>query len=105
MKDKIKAFVWRMNHASFAELTRVIPNTAGQRMMLVNNDSVMIWQGVSVEFAGAIEELLRENEIVLKPCSVMVYVADGGPLPDFPVANKVDKYVDRHWLPVTICRA
>jgi hypothetical protein len=104
MKEKIKEFVHRMNYVSFSELVRVIPNSSGERAICHNNDSLVLWQGVSVEFAQAIEQLLRDNEIVLTPCETMVYYADRGPIPALPVAKGIKKYSQTHWLPVTVCR-
>ena len=104
MKDKIKEFVHRMNNVSFAELTRQIPDSAGQRIMFTQNDSLVIWEGVSHEFAEAVEQLLAEGAIVLKPCSPMVYVADRLTLGGLPVADRVRKYAEPHWLPVVLCR-
>ena len=105
MKEMIKAMVYRMNHVSFTELTRQIPGSAGQRGIFSNNDSLLLWPGVSPEFAAAVAELLRNNEIVAKLCSIMVYVADRGPLPDYPVSTKIKEYPEIHWLPVALCRA
>src|ERR1035438_8887345 len=102
MKEKIKAMVHRMNHISFTELTRQIPESAGQRGIFINNDSLLLWPGVSPEFAAAVAELLRNNEIVAKPCSIMVYVADRGPLPDYPIATKIQKHPEIYWFPVTL---
>jgi hypothetical protein len=78
MKEKIKEFVHRMDNVSFAELTRVIPGSAGERMMFTNNDSLMIWRDVSIEFAEAVEQLLRDHAIVLKVCGPMVYMVHPG---------------------------
>ncbi len=93
-----------MDNVSFAELMRVIPNSAGERMMFTDNDSVIIWGGVSQEFAEAVEDLLREGHIVAKPTTTMVYQADRIVL-DFPIATRVGKYKTEHWLPVVLCRA
>ena len=93
-----------MNHVSFAELTRAIPGSAGQRTLHTDNDSLIIWQGVSVEFAAAVEQLLCDNEIAITVCDPMIYMLDGKWPTDLPVAKKIKKYSQAHWLPVTLCR-
>jgi hypothetical protein len=104
MKEKIKEFVHRKNYASFAELTRVIPGSAGERSIRGDNDSLVLWEGVSVEFAEAVEQLLRDNEIAMTVCDPMVYMMDRNWPTDLPVAKKIKKYPKAHWLPVTLCR-
>ena len=104
MKEKIKEFVLRMNHVSFAELTRAIPGSADERSLHGDNDSLIIWEGISVEFSEAIEQLLCDGEIAMTPCDPMVYFMDRGPIPKLPVAKKIKEYPKAHWLPVTLCR-
>lgn len=72
--------------------------------MFTDNDSLVIWDGVSQEFAEAIESLLADRVIVLKPCSTMVYMADRQILDGYPVAKHVRRYTKPHWLPVTLSR-
>ena len=74
MKQKIKDFIYRMDNVSFAELTRQIPESAGERVMFINNDSLIVWSGVSQEFAEAVEDLLRDGLIRYEAVPLLVYI-------------------------------
>jgi hypothetical protein len=106
MKQKIKDFIYRMDNVSFAEMTRQIPESAGERMMFINNDSLIVWSGVSQEFAEAVESLLREGLIRYEAVPGLVYVGDRQVLngfPErFPLAKRVKRYKKPRWFPVVL---
>jgi hypothetical protein len=105
MKNQIKDFIHRMDNVSFAELMRVIPNSAGERAIVLDgNESVILWRGVSESFAEAIEMLLGDGEIRITSCSDMVYLNDHQILEGLPIAKQPRHYSSPHWLPVCLCR-
>jgi hypothetical protein len=105
MKQQIKDFIYRKDNVSFAELAREIPKSAGERTMFTDNDSPIIWAGVSQEFEEAVGDLLREGAIVLKTTSFMTYAADRQTLRRYPIAKRIRKYAKPHWLPIVLCPA
>jgi hypothetical protein len=104
VKEKIKELVLRMNHVSFAELCRAIPETAGQRTISLDNDSLIIWEGVSQELVETLHFLVRDGVLRLKPCDSAVYTADRHGGLRYPLAKRIRKYAKPRWYPVTLSR-
>lgn len=102
IKTELLALVHRYDHVTFAEVSMHIDGTRGNfALYLPNNDSVMIWSGLSAEAIGATDELIREKLIHFRPTDLLVYLADGELL-RLPVAKTVRKYAKPHWLPMVI---
>jgi len=103
MKDQIYEFIKRGN-VSLAELTKRIPGFKGDmQWRLAKNENIIIWQGMSNEAIDAIESLLDEKKISIKPCHFLVYMCDGV-VPNFPIVKRNYKYKTPHWLPVALNR-
>lgn len=102
--DKIKHFVHRMDNVGFGELMRAIPDSAGSEIIYGENKSLIIWEGVSREFANAIEALLREQAVTCRPTTMVVHLLAEGQILHYPIAKRVRKYVEPHWMPVFLCK-
>src|SRR5260221_14420026 len=105
MKEQIKELIYRRDNVSFAELMCTIPESSGERAVFHHNDSLVLWEGVSDEFSKAIQHLIRDREIIVKPTIIDTYLADRSKSPGgYPVAKKVRRYVKPHWFPAVLCR-
>lgn len=63
--------------------------------------NLIIWAGMSHEFADVLKGLLRDPRVKVTPTSLLVYLCDGKAL-NFPVAKNPPKngYREPHWVPV-----
>ena len=67
-------------------------------------ENVYIWMEVSAEFTNSLNEMMTKGVIVASRCNVMIYMMDGDPILDMPVAgNKIPKngYKKPRWVPLT----
>ena len=105
MKDRIlNKFKELGNGISFADLSR-IEGFAGDFMYGYPDKNIYFWFSCSEEAIDAIEELISEGKIVLKPTVPFVYFIDGIMPKNKKVARKMRPYVDERWLPVVLNRA
>jgi len=86
---------------SFAEIQRDFKDTEGERYIHVPNmPNLVTWWGVSEKFITEINKLFMKS-YGSKPCSILVYMADGQCL-NLPLAKKIKNYNEPHWLPIII---
>ena len=108
MRDQINIYLATRNDVSFPELMDVIPESSGDRTLFHDNDSLILWEGMSKPFVEAIESLMADGSIVLRPVSHMtilqVHAFGRHPVLDYPIAKRVQNYTKEHWLPTVICR-
>jgi hypothetical protein len=70
------------------ELQKKGINVSGNRCVMLS-EKYFLWYDVSLEFVEAIIELQEENELLLKPSSILVYSINSNKLP--PTHITVDK--------------
>lgn len=90
------------NGISFANLSR-IDGFNGDLMYGIPEKNVYYWFSCSPEAIDALEELIAEGVIELKPTDKFVYFADGI-VPHYPIARQNRHYVSDRWLPVVLNR-
>ena len=89
---------------SFVELERAVgPDATGD--CAITNDTcrelnIWWWFGVSLEFSRAVGQLLTDDLVVTRPCSLLVYAIDGR-YPTHPIAQSTTRsYKKPRWLPL-----
>lgn len=99
MAKQIVDYVRKYGGVSFAELEREIEGFKGNLALFFPNcPNLILWPWVSLEAVGALNSITEIVEV--KPCSLMVYMADGK-IPDMQIAKRVSAYKTERWLPVT----
>lgn len=105
MKNKIlRKFQELGDGISFAGLSH-IEGFKGDFMYGFPDKNIYFWFSCSEEAIDAIEELISEGAIVLKPTVELVYLMDGIMPRNKKVAKKFRTYVEERWLPVVLNRA
>ena len=102
MKKAIFRYISKYEGVSFVELCNKIDGFSGD-LALVNKDydNIVFWNGLSEEAGEAINELLKQGLIVIRPTNILVYIIDGK-VPQLPVAKKLRQYKTLKWLPVAL---
>ena len=104
MKNKIlNKFKELGNGISFADLSH-IEGFEGDFMYGFPDKNVYFWFSCSEEAIDALEELISEGTIVLKPTVELVYLVDGIMPRNKKIAKRIRPYVDKRWLPVVLNR-
>lgn len=91
----------RRGGVSFVEL-QDIPGFKGDvSMMLEGEDisNILLWPCLSQEAVSAIQDLLREHKITIKPTNFLTYAIDGCTI-SLPLAKRRHHYKSLRWLPV-----
>jgi hypothetical protein len=104
--DAAKAFVeeWG-NGVSVVEIRRFLepymPTTGTVSLSSARDPNIILWTGMSQEFADALEAVLNSPDISVTSGQFLCYLADGGAL-TLPIVNRPPKggYKKPHWLPV-----
>jgi len=83
----------------------MIPEARGSRTLGAKDPGkdIILWEGVSCTFMRALDELLRERVVVLKPVSALLYFAEGAALP-YEVPEGPEDFSGTRWVPVVLCR-
>ena len=106
MKEQIKKIISSRNDVSFPELMKAIPESAGDCAMCHDNDSLILWEGMSQQFVDALQALLREGSIELQRVTAtelaLIHSFSRDSLPGWPVAERIKNYKTPHWLPAII---
>lgn len=112
MKEQIKIAIMSLlelnKNYSFHELIIDLRknglNVSGDGNLYIKKN-LILWHNISTKFISAIEELVNENKIILKPLNnseALVIYAYTGIFPDLPMAETIKAYSEPHWLPVLI---
>lgn len=99
LKADIRLLVVLALQPSFAELSR-IPGFKGHEHCAPLENNIVLWPSCSHEAVIAVEELLRDEEIIAICCDIATYVYEPVAIPDLPVALKLGIYESPVWLPV-----
>lgn len=97
-----------MDDVSFPELVLRFPEASGDSVFCGENETLIIWEGLSQECIGALRSLLSEGAVVLRMLSeidallIHATVHKGGL--NYPVATRNKKYAKPHWLPAILCK-
>jgi hypothetical protein len=107
LKKRIASRIDELKTVTFAEL-RWIPGFRGEKTACISQN-VVVWTEISSEAISAINELIEEGSIEVRPYrpgwqGVMTYGFDGGVLP-LPLAKAVRPYKRPRWLPVYLAEA
>lgn len=74
--------------------------------MLSPRKNLILWENTNVHFNAAIEELLNESKIMMRPLSsceaLWLYSSNSKRLFDLPITDRVDHHTHPHWLPTII---
>jgi hypothetical protein len=76
--------------------------TKGDVCITVKYQTVLLWVGMSEDFAKVYSDCTRQNLIFRHPASALTYFVDGVTL-DFPLAKSDRNYKKPHWFPVCYC--
>jgi hypothetical protein len=98
IKSEILTMVASRGGVSFVELW-AIDGVRGDCQMDLR-PSITIWAGISRFAIEAINELMSEKRLVMKPTGPFVYYLDGCVL-KHPIAKQIRDYKTQRWLPVT----
>ena len=92
----------KKTEVSYAELSRDLKGFYGDYTVDIKSHNIVLWSGISLEAATALNELRAENKIQLIPSSVMTYLLDSDIIPRLPVVKNIPDggYKEPHWLPV-----
>lgn len=105
MKNKIlRKFEELGDGISFADLSR-IEGFEGEFMYGFPDKNIYFWFSCSEEAIDAIEELIADGTIVLKPTVELLYLIDGVMPRNKKIAKRIMPYVEERWLPVVLNRA
>jgi len=107
MKDQIVGLIReRRGNVTFAEFARhfgaAFEGDIG--MCFAANENIVLWPNMSEAFLDALESLLSDGIIGMKPTDPLVYIVDGLAL-TLPVVRGRYKYKTPHWLPVVFSLA
>jgi hypothetical protein len=104
MKNKILTMLHQLGDGvSFADLSR-IDGFAGKLMYGNAEKNIYFWTSCSQKAIDALNALIEEKKIVLKPTTEIVYLNDGL-IPKLPIARQSRKYASERWLPVVLNRS
>jgi hypothetical protein len=98
--DVLRLIKWRGNGLSFVELCKYLPKARGHSFIEIKSN-LWLWDGVSPEMIGVLNELISEGEIHFAPCSQFTYFSDGGGL-KLPIGDIGKNYKAPHWLPIAL---
>lgn len=102
MKEQILDFIRERRHVSFVELERLLGDQMdGDYALWIGNENIILWSGVSQQFADTFNDLVRTGAVRLVPASLFIYLADGKVL-GLPLVKGRYRYKQPHWLPVTL---
>jgi len=102
LKQEILDYISKHPATSFAELSMVFgEKIRGEEALIFDNENIIIWTNLSKEFIEIFKELLNEKKIVVVPSNPLVYACDGKLL-KLPIAKRLIKYKEPHWLPVVL---
>jgi hypothetical protein len=106
LKERIFSRIDEYKTVTFAELRR-IPGFSGDQTACIA-PNLVVWAEISNEAIAAINELIADGRIIMKPYSgwpgLMIYAFDRGIL-RLPLAKRVRPYKRPRWLPVYIAEA
>lgn len=83
---------------SFVGLTSV-DGFPGDNMFGILDKNIVFWEGLSESACDALNNLMKEKKIHIKPVDVLIYMIDGALL-NLPIVKQTRAYKKLHWLPV-----
>lgn len=83
---------------SFVELSR-INGFEGEFSYGIKDKNIIYWNNISVSAIDALEALIKEKKIEMKPCDRFLYLFDGVGV-NLPTAKSDRNYKTARWLPV-----
>jgi len=102
MEKRIYKALKNRSGFSFVDLENRVEGFKGDQALTINTN-VYLWANVSKSALEAINVLVSLKIIAFRPCSVLVYYADGCSL-NMPIAKSAayitKGYKKPHWLPV-----
>lgn len=104
MKEQILNFVRERRRVSFVELERLLGDRMSGDYDIVlgsENENIILWVGVSEQFAETFNDMVKTGAVRLKPTSLFVYLVDGKAL-TLPLVKGRYRYKQPHWLPVVL---
>jgi hypothetical protein len=103
LKDRIYEFIKsRSIEVSLIELQRNFPEFDGNIEWEVPEKNIVYWFGMSEKFVIALNELVNDRKINVKPVDPNVYTLDGIVI-WLPIAKRPNhSYKKPRWLPITL---
>jgi hypothetical protein len=91
---------------SFIEVERVFQGHGfeyeGDRgIFLPGYPNIIVWANWNKKATGIITEMLNAKRLKMNPASELVYIIDGA-IPAFPLAKRLIRYKEPHWLPMVL---
>jgi len=102
LEDRILEYVQRHPTATFAELTRRLPDIKGEYGLELGDTNILLWPALTEQAIAAFKKLMEDNRIIPNCEPMLIYLVDGM-VPSLPVAKRIRKrgYKKLHWLPVS----
>lgn len=100
MADKIMEVVRTKIGTSFVNLD-CIEGFEGDLAYGKEEKNIWFWFSVSETAAQALNLLLAQEKLEIRPTNILVYFVDGR-VPGYPLAKRVYAYKKEHWLPVCL---
>ena len=99
MKQVILNYIRQNKEVTMAAMCRDIPQVNGNCIWSTDLN-VIIWDKCSQEAIDALQRLILEGYIFIKPISILQAIVDGNII-NYPIANKaINRYRSPHWLPI-----
>ncbi len=106
LRAAVIEYVNAQGSVTFVELQNYLSpyiEVRGEAELSLPNLNLVLWAGVSDEFANFVQELWGDPDLVADGCSPMEYLWDGGAL-NLPIAKRPPKqgYKEPHWAPMVL---
>lgn len=99
LKENIESEINRLKRGiSFVDLSR-IKGFTGEFEWIDTKWNVVYWPKISEEAIEAMEDLVKEKKITVRPTNWLVYFIDGC-VPKYPIAKSIRNYKRTRWLPI-----
>jgi hypothetical protein len=105
LAEEIEDYVRRMRNVTLVELEGWLGSqySGTSRLVDLRDPNLVYWKGLAEPVIDALNLLIRERRIEVKPTDLLIYFLDGGAL-RLPIAKRPPRagYRNPHWLPVVL---
>lgn len=106
LRGAVVKFVGSERSVTFVQLQEFLSpymEVKGEATLAFDHLNLVLWSGVSEEFADFVRTLQGVPDLVLDACSPYVYIMDGSAL-NMPIAERppANGYKEPHWAPTVL---
>lgn len=98
LEEEIFTKINKLGSVSFSELIE-IDGVVGDYSYGIQGKNIFYWIGLLEQAIAAIESLIKNKKMIMKPASQLTYMIDGTGL-TLPIAKSNRSYKKPRWLPV-----